>query len=85
MANLDSTETLNTGGRAVASRLNPFIDFSDASGTAENVRMGLEFLSIAAYGLADGNSAEAMGGLSTIFRAMGAALSYEKENAGGTL
>lgn len=82
MAKLDSTETLYTGGRAVASRLNPFIDYSDASGTAENVRMGLEFLSIAAYGLADGNSDEAMGGLSTIFRAMGSALSYEK-SAGG--
>lgn len=85
MAELDSTETLYTGGRALASRLNPFIGFSDASDTAENVRMGLEFLSIAAYGLADGNSDEAMGGLSTIFRAMGAALSYEKESAGGAL
>lgn len=84
MATQDFTEH-PVADRETATRLNPFIGYGATGETLENVRMGLEFLSLAAYSLADGNSDEAMGGLSTIFGAMGAALSYERETARGAL
>lgn len=84
MAAMDSTETIETG-RALASRLNPFVGYASSGETLENVRGGLEFLSLAACGLADGGSNETAGGLSALLRVMSVALRFEGESLGGTL
>lgn len=78
MAVMDSTETIETG-RALASQLNPFIGYASSGETLENVRGGLEFLSLAACGLADGGSNETAGGLSAVLRCMGEALRFESQ------
>ena len=84
MAAMDSTETIETG-RALASRLNPFIGYASSGETLENVRGGLEFLSLAACGLADGGSNETAGGLSAVLSAMSVALRFEVQSLGGAL
>ncbi len=53
MAELDSTETLQTG-RALASRLNPFIGYASTDETLENVSDGLAFMATVASALSGG-------------------------------
>lgn len=84
MAATDSTETMDTG-RALASRLNPFIGYASSGETLENVRDGLEFLSLVACGLADGGTNETAGGLSATLRAMSVALRFESQSQRGAL
>lgn len=67
--------------RSIASKLNPFIGYSCASGTHEQVQMGLSFLSIAVASLSDGSSDESMSGFSMILDAMSRAMVYEQEQA----
>ena len=78
MATHDSTEPLEAG-RALASQLNPFIGYASTGETLENVRGGLEFLSLAASSLADGGSDATAGGLSAVLRCMGEALRFESK------
>lgn len=84
MATHDSTEPLEAG-RALASRLNPFIGYATTSETLENVSEALEFLNLAACALADGGSNATAGGLSTVLRCMGEALRFERRSQGGAL
>lgn len=84
MAIHDSTEPRETG-RALASRLNPFIGYASTGETIENVRGGLEFLSLAACGFGDGGSSETAGGLSAVLRTMSVALRFEGQSLGGAL
>ena len=84
MAAMDSTETIETG-RALASRLNPFIGYASGGETLENVRGGLEFLSLAAVALSDGGNNETAGGLSAVLSAMSVAIRFEGQSIGGAI
>lgn len=84
MAAMDSTETIETG-RALASRLNPFIGYASSGETLENVSDGLEFLNLATCALADGGSNATAGGLSIVLRCMAEAIHFERQSQGGAL
>lgn len=71
----------NNIDRQNAAKLNPFIGYSNASGTHEHVQFGLEFLSTAVGALSDGTSSESMCGFSIILDAMNRAMTYEQETA----
>ncbi len=85
MAKLDSTETLYTGGRALASRLNPFIGYASTGETLENVSDGLAFMAIVSGALAEGCGDAGANGLALIFKGMHTALQFETQNTGGAL
>lgn len=57
---------------------NPFIGVTPAE-TADNIQNGLEFLSIAVHGLADGSSESAMAGFSVMLDTMKRAMQYESK------